>query len=195
LYEAWTRFFSRPEVATNMMMAVAILGVLVNLVSLRVLHGGAAHSLNVRGAYLEVFSDALASLGVLVAALVIKWTGWLPADPLVSALIAIAILPRTWSLLKEAVDVLLEGTPNDVNLAALREAIGRIPGVAGIHDLHVWTLTSGVHAMSVHAVLGNAAAHQTVLGDVQRCVAREFKISHVTVQIESEGCGEWQTHQ
>src|SRR4029450_8543243 len=102
----------------------------------------------------------------------------------------LAILPRTWGLLKEAVGVLLEGTPSDVNLAALREAIGRVPGVAGVHDLHVWTLTSGVHAMSVHAVLGSEAAHQAVLAEVQRCVADDFRINHVTVQIESQGCTE-----
>lgn len=187
VYEAVRRFSAPPPVATGLMLAVAALGLIVNLASLRVLHPAAAASLNLRGAYLEVFSDALASFGVLVAAVVMRTTGWLYADALVSVLIGLAILPRTWSLLTEAVGVLLEGTPGDVNLAALRERIAHVPGVAAVHDLHVWTLTSGMHAMSVHAVLGQDATHQSVLDDVQRCV-REFKILHVTVQVESKGC-------
>lgn len=188
VYEAVRRFREPPPVATGLMLAVALLGLAVNLVSMRILHAGAAESLNLRGAYLEVLSDALASLGVLLAALVMRTTGWGYADPLVSIVIGIAILPRTWSLLKEAVGVLLEGTPGDVNLAALRERIARVPGVVAVHDLHVWTLTSGLHAMSVHAVLGEQGSHQSVLDDVQRCVTGEFKISHVTVQVESRGC-------
>lgn len=190
LYEAWQRLRQPPEIRTGLMVAVAAAGLAVNLASALFLRRAAGQSLNMRAAYLEVLADALASLGVIVAAVVVRTTGWLYADPLVSALIGFAILPRTWALLKEAVGVLLEGTPSDVNLAALREAIGRVPGVTGVHDLHVWTLTSGVHAMSVHAVLGSEAAHQAVLSDVQQCVARGFRITHVTVQIESEGCSE-----
>jgi len=194
LYEAWHRFRDPPEVGANLMVAVASGALAVNLAGALLLRRAAGQSLNMRAAYLEVLSDALASVGVIVAAVIVKTTGWLYADPLVSALIGFAILPRTWALLREAVGVLLEGTPSDVNLAALRETIGHVPGVAGVHDLHVWTLTSGVHAMSVHAVLGNEAEHQAVLADVKRCVARGFKIAHVTVQIESEGCHESETH-
>ena len=190
LYEAWQRLRQPTEIRTGLMVAVAAVGLAVNLASALFLRRAAGHSLNMRAAYLEVLADALASLGVIVAAVVVRTTGWLYADPLVSALIGFAILPRTWALLREAVGVLLEGTPSDVNLAALREAIGRVPGVAGVHDLHVWTLTSGVHAMSVHAVLGGDATHQAVLAEVQQCVARGFRITHVTVQIESEGCTE-----
>ena len=190
LWEAWKRLRHPPEVETGIMIAVACAALAVNVAGALLLRRAAGDSLNMRAAYFEVLSDALASLGVILAAVVVKTTGWLYADPLLSALIGLAILPRTWGLLKEAVGVLLEGTPSDVNLAALREAIGRVPGVAGVHDLHVWTLTSGVHAMSVHAVLGDEAAHQAVLADVQRCVAHDFRITHVTVQIESQGCTE-----
>jgi cobalt-zinc-cadmium efflux system protein len=193
LLEAWERLLLPRPVATDMMMAVAAAGLAANLLAARVLHPGATGSLNLRGAYLEVVSDALASFGVLVAAVVMKTTAWPHADPLVSAAIGLAILPRTWSLLKEAVGVLLEGAPDDVNLHALRERIAEVPGVADVHDLHVWTLTSGLHAMSVHAVLGADATHQAVLDDVQRCVTREFNIAHVTVQVESKGC-EGETH-
>ena len=194
LYEAWQRLRNPPEVAAGVMIAVASGALAVNVAGALLLRRAAGDSLNMRAAYLEVLSDALASLGVIVAAVVVKTTGWLYADPLISALIGLAILPRTWGLLKEAVGVLLEGTPSDVNLAALREAIGSVPGVAGVHDLHVWTLTSGVHAMSVHAVLGDEAAHQAVLADVRQCVARGFRIAHVTVQIESHVCQDSETH-
>jgi cobalt-zinc-cadmium efflux system protein len=194
LYEAWERLQDPPAIRTGLVIAVATGGLAVNAAGALLLRRAGGESLNMRAAYLEVLADALASLGVIVAALVVRLTGWLQADPLVSALIGLAILPRTWALLKEAVGVLLEGTPSDVNLAALREAIGSVPGVAGVHDLHVWTLTSGVHAMSVHAVLGDEARHQAVLSDVRECVARGFKIAHVTVQIESRGCGDSETH-
>lgn len=194
LFEAFRRLHEPTLVATDLMLGIAVAGLLVNLASMRVLHEGASHSLNLRGAYLEVASDALASLGVLVAALVMKTTGWSYADPLMSIAIGLAILPRTWSLLKEAVGVLLEGAPGDVDLKALRARIATLPGVAEVHDLHVWTLTSGVHAMSVHTVLGESATHQSVLDDVKHCVAREFNIAHVTVQVESKGC-DGGTHQ
>jgi cobalt-zinc-cadmium efflux system protein len=194
LYEAVQRMREPPVVSTDLMLVIALAGLAVNLISMRVLQAGAAHSLNLRGAYLEVASDALASVGVLVAALVMKTTGWPYADPLVSMAIGLAILPRTWSLLKEAVGVLLEGAPGDVNLKALRERLATLPGVVEVHDLHVWTLTSGVHAMSVHTVLGANATHQSVLDDVQRCVTDEFNIAHVTVQVESKGC-DGGTHQ
>jgi cobalt-zinc-cadmium efflux system protein len=194
LFEAWERMRNPPPVQAGLMIAVASGALLVNLAGALILRRAAGESLNMRAAYYEVLSDALASLGVIVAAVIVKTTGWLYADPVISALIGLTILPRTWGLLREAVGVLLEGTPSDVNLASLREAIGRVPGVAGVHDLHVWTLTSGVHAMSVHAVLGSAAQHQAVLAEVKDCVAHGFKIAHVTVQIESQGCHESETH-
>lgn len=103
-------------------------------------------------------------------------------------------MPRTWLLLRDAVSVLLEGTPADVNLAALREAINDVAGVADVHDLHVWSLTSGVNAMSVHAVLANHALHDEVLASVQRKVTSEFKIAHATVQVECQGCAAYETH-
>jgi cobalt-zinc-cadmium efflux system protein len=194
LIEAWERFRHPPQVEPGVMIAVASAALAVTAAGALLLRRAAGESLNMRAAYYEVLSDALASLGVIAAAVVVKTTGWLYADPLISAVIGLAILPRTWGLLKEAAGVLLEGAPADVNLAALREAIGRVPGVAGVHDLHVWTLTSGVHAMSVHAVLGGEAVHQSVLADVRQCVARGFKIAHVTVQIESQGCSDAETH-
>ena len=136
----------------------------------------------------------LTSVGVIIAAAVMWATGWYYADPLFSAGIGLFIFPRTWLLLKEAVGVPLEGAPSDVTLTALREAIGKVAGVAGVHDLHVWSLTSGVNALSVHAVLSDGAKHDDVLKAVRECVTHDFKIAHATVQVESKGCAEQETH-
>ncbi|HEX7318518.1 MAG TPA: cation diffusion facilitator family transporter [Pyrinomonadaceae bacterium] len=194
LYEAYGRFRNPPKVESEAMLGVAAVGLAVNLAGMYVLRSGSKESLNMKGAYFEVLSDLLTSIGVIVAGLIMLTTGWYYADPLISAGIGLFILPRTWLLLRDAVGVLLEGTPSDVNLTALREAIATVPGVAGVHDLHVWSLTSGVNAMSVHAVLAGGALHDEVLAAVQRYVTANFKISHVTVQVESEGCAAWETH-
>jgi cobalt-zinc-cadmium efflux system protein len=121
-------------------------------------------------------------------------TGWYYADPLISAGIGLFILPRTWLLMKDAVGVLLEGTPSDVNLASLRETVASVPGVASVHDLHVWALTSGVNAMSVHAVLADHALHDEVLAAVQERIRLDFRIAHATVQVECQGCAAYETH-
>ncbi|MGH9838035.1 MAG: cation diffusion facilitator family transporter [Blastocatellia bacterium] len=170
------------------------MGLVVNLVGMYILREGSEESLNMKGAYFEVLSDMLTSIGVIVAGVIMLTTGWYYADPLISAGIGLFILPRTWALLKEAVGVLLEGAPSDVNIAALREAIEGVPEVAGAHDLHVWTLTSGVNAMSAHAVLASGASHDEVLAAVRERVTSGFKIAHVTVQVEQRGCAEGETH-
>ena len=157
------------------------------------LRGGSSESLNIKGAYFEVMSDLLTSIGVLAAGAVMLTTGWYYADPLVSAGIGLFILPRTWRLLREAVGVLLEGTPSDVNLTALREEISAIPGVASVHDLHVWSLTSGMNAMSAH-VVADRAQLDGVGAAVRERVRDKFKISHVTVQTEASGCGDTHIH-
>ena len=194
LYEAYERFRNPPDVESGAMFIVAAIGLVINIVGVLVLRGGSSESLNMKGAYFEVMSDMLTSIGVIVAPIVMWTTGWYYADPLISAGIGLFILPRTWVLLREAVGVLLEGTPSEINLVAVREAISNITGVVGVHDLHVWTLTSGVNAMSVHAVLEDGAAHDEVLVAVQKCVTSNFKIAHATVQVERKGCAEWETH-
>ncbi len=194
LYEAYKRFRNPPEVQTGMMLAVAGVGLAVNIAGVLLLRGGSSKSLNLKGAYFEVLSDMLTSIGVMIAALVMMTTGWYYADPLISAGIGLFILPRTWKLLREATGVLLEGTPRDVDLDALREAVGRIEGTEGVHDLHVWTLTSGVNAMSAHVILSDTASHDEVLKAVHRCAAANFQIAHVTVQLEPIGCADKETH-
>ena len=194
LFEAYERFLNPPEVASKAVLLVATVGLGVNVAGMLILRGGSSESLNIKGAYFEVLSDMLTSIGVIVAAVMMWLTGWYYADPLISAVIGLFILPRTWLLLREAVGVLLEGTPSDINLAALREAIGRVRGVRGVHDLHVWTLTSGLNAMSVHVVLADGSSHEEVLTGVRRCVTSDFTIKHVTVQVEKAGCAAHETH-
>jgi len=188
--EALNRFRAPQPIAGVPVLAVASVGLLVNLAGALLLHHGSQASLNVRGVYNEALADALSSVGVIVGASVITATGWYWVDPAVAAGIALFVLPRTYALLREAVQVLLEGTPREVDLPALREAMECVPGVKAVHDLHVWTLTSGLHALSAHAILEDGAAHGPVLSALRRCVVDGFPISHVTVQLEERCCGE-----
>lgn len=194
LYEAYERFKNPPEVQSAGMLAVASIGLVINMVGVVILRSGSKESLNMKGAYFEVLSDMLTSVGVIIAGIIMLTTGWYYADPLISAGIGLFILPRTWSLLKDAVGVLLEGTPSDVNIVTLREALCKIEGVAEIHDLHVWSLTSGVNALSVHTVLAEGAEHDEVLQRVHDECTSEFKIAHVTAQTERADFSCHETH-
>lgn len=190
LLEAWKRFSQPVPVAGVPVLVVAVVGLLVNVVGALLLRSGSRTNLNVRGAYNEVLADAASSVGVIVGATVITLTGWHWVDPLVAVLIALFILPRTFALLREAVQVLLEGTPREVDIAAVREAMEEVTGVKTVHDLHVWTLTSGVHALSAHAILADGAPHGEVLEALRHRLTHHFPISHVTVQLEDRCCGE-----
>jgi len=190
LTEAWQRFRAPQPVASVAVLAVAAVGLLVNLAGTFALRQGSQSSLNLRVAYNEVLADALSSVGVIVGAAVITATGWLWVDPLVAVAIAIFVVPRTWALLREAIHILLEGTPREVDLEELRAAMESVPGVKAVHDLHVWTLTSGVHALSAHALLREGAAHGAVLVALHSKVTGGFSIHHVTVQLEERCCGE-----
>lgn len=194
LFEAYERFRNPPEVQSGGMFAVAAVGLVVNIAGIYLLRSASQESLNMKGAYFEVLSDMLTSVGVIAASVIMLTTGWYYADPIISAGIGLFILPRTWMLLRDAVGVLLEGTPADVNLAALRESIRNVGGVADVHDLHVWSLTSGVNAMSVHTVLNDHSLHDEVLIAVQKKVTSEFKIAHATIQVECKGCNLNETH-
>ena len=194
LAEALERLRRPPEVAAGPMVAIASAALLINVASVFLLKKGSEGSLNVRGAYLEVLSDMVASLGVILAGAIIWATGWTYADPIVSAGIGLFILPRTWGLLKEAVGVLLEGTPANVNVEGVRAAITATPGVDSVHDLHVWTLTTSVNALSAHAILRPGAVHAEVLDGVRRCLKSQFSIAHVTLQVEDLGCGDETSH-
>ena len=184
LLEAWRRLTEPPEVASGLMLAVAAVGLVANAVSMWLLRGGQEHSLNLRGAYLEVLGDLLGSVAVLAAAAVIALTGMQAADPIASVLIGLFILPRTWRLLREAVDVLLEAAPKGVDLAEVRRHLVETPGVADVHDLHAWTITSGLPVLSAHVVLDRGADAGKVLDGLGDCLVGHFDIEHSTFQLE-----------
>lgn len=187
LVEAWRRWQDPTEVDGGLMLVFAAVGLVANVVSLLILRSGASESLNVKGAYLEVLGDMLGSVAVLVAAAVIAATGWLWVDPLASVGVALMILPRTWVLLREAVDVLLEGTPKGVDLEEVRSHILTTTGVVDAHDLHAWTITSGMPVLSVHVVVDEAAlvgGTGPILAELAGCLENHFDVEHCTIQIE-----------
>jgi len=186
LFEAYQRFLNPPVVQSIGVLTIALVGLAVNIVGVFILRAGAKESLNLKGAYFEVLSDMLASVGVIIAAVIMITTGWYYADPLISAAIGLFIFPRTWALLRDAVGVLLEGTPSDINMAKVRSALSEIGGVTEIHDLHVWSITSGMNALSVHAVLADGAGHDEVLKQIHDTCLSKFEIVHVTAQVERE---------
>jgi cobalt-zinc-cadmium efflux system protein len=167
-------------------LAVAVLGLAVNAAGLWLLHAGAEESLNVRSAYLEVMSDAVSSGVVILAAVIILLTGWTIADPIAGALIALFILPRTWALLRQTVNVLLEGAPAHLDVTEIEEALVSAPSVRRVHDLHVWTLTSGREAMSAHVVVEAGAPSDRILEALHVILHARFGIDHTTIQIETE---------
>jgi cobalt-zinc-cadmium efflux system protein len=186
LWHAWQRLWSPPAVAPLPMLVAAALGLAANLASLALLRRGARESLNVRGAYLEVLGDALSSGAVLAAGAVIALTGWQAADPLAGAAIGLLILPRTASLLWQAVNVLLEGVPPHLDLTEIGLALAEVPGVRRVHDLHVWTLTSGREAMSAHVVTDASVPTDRLLHDLHVLLHARFGIDHTTIQVETD---------
>ena len=187
LYEAVQRFSDPPDIAGAPMLIVAAVGLGVNLVSFRLLRAGAAESLNVKGAFLEVMADALGSAGVLLAGAIVLITGWPYADPIIGAGIGLFILPRTWRLGRAAIRILLESAPPDVDVEEVESRLSGLAGVLAVHDLHIWTVTSGVDAASAHLELAPGAALGDVLGRATRLLEVDFGIDHVTLQCEPEG--------
>lgn len=184
-YEAYHRFRNPPAVKADWMLVVAIIGLLANLASAWALFGKHHESLNVRGAFFHVLTDAIGSVGAIIASIAIIVSGYQVADPLISIVVAVLILWSSWVLIRDAVDILLEGTPAHINIVSLREQLGHVDGVSSVHDLHVWTLTSGVLAMSCHVVAQNDDFNRTELLTRVNGVARErFRIDHTTIQIE-----------
>lgn len=184
LFEAWQRFTSPPEVPGLPMLAVAVGGLVVNLISFRLLTAGAKESLNVKGAYLEVFADMVGSVGVIVAAIIIFTTGWRYADPLIGAGIGLFILPRTWKLMAQALRILMEVAPPGVDVDEVESRIRALPGVADVHDLHIWTVTSGLDTASGHVVLAEDAELHAVLDRVTALLAEDYHVTHATIQCE-----------
>ncbi|MFC0599294.1 cation diffusion facilitator family transporter [Streptomyces palmae] len=194
LVEAVRRFASPVETRSALTMVFGAVGLAANAVSLALLLPGRRESLNLRGAFLEVLADALGSVAVIVSAAVVLVTGWRAADPLASLLIALMIVPRTWKLLRETVNVLLEAAPRDVDVAEVRSHILAVEGVADVHDLHVWTITSGLTVLSAHVVVRpevlGSVGHERMLHDLQGCLGEHFDVRHCTFQLEPGGHAE-----
>lgn len=185
LYEGIKRFVEPQEVQSLGMLAVAAGGLAINLVAMRVLAGGRDESLNVKGAYLEVWADMLGSLGVIGAAVLIHFTGWSWVDPIVAIAIGLWVLPRTWILLRDTTNILLQGVPRGVDLEAVRQRMTRVTGVAEVHDLHLWSIAGSDMSLTAHAVFGPDSAPETVRLAISGMLREEFGISHATIQMES----------
>ncbi|MFD5817592.1 cation diffusion facilitator family transporter [Streptomyces sp. NPDC059618] len=194
LIEAIQRFITPADTHGGLTIAFGVFGLVANTVSLTLLMRGQKDSLNVRGAFLEVAADALGSLAVILAAVVIMTTGWQAADPIASIAIALMIVPRTWKLLQETLDVLLEAAPKGVDMAEVRSHILALDGVEDVHDLHAWTITSGMPVLSAHVVVSsdvlNAIGHEKVLHELQGCLGVHFDVEHCTFQLEPSGHAE-----
>jgi len=186
LYEAYLRLATPPPVAAGPMLAIAAAGLAVNLAGLWIVHRGADRSLTLHVAKLELLSDALGSVAVILAAIVIHATGFLLVDPIVSGVIALFIVPRTWSVLRQAVHILMEGVPPHLDLREMESAMREAHGVRAVHDLHVWTLTSGTEAMSAHVLVDDLADGRHILGDLQTLLRERFGIEHTTIQLETD---------
>jgi cobalt-zinc-cadmium efflux system protein len=187
LVEAVRRFSDPPEVLAGPMLAVAAGGLIANLIAFRLLHAGAHESLNVRGAYLEVLGDLLASVGVLVAAGIVLLTGWWYADPLLAVAVALFIIPRTWVLGRAALRVLVQAAPKHLAVGEVAGTLARVPGVRDVHDLHVWTLTSGMDVASAHLTIDRADHLGEVLTAARTALQERYGIAHATLQVEPAG--------
>jgi cobalt-zinc-cadmium efflux system protein len=192
--EAYRRFESPPEILGGWMLAVAALGLLVNAAGAVILSRSAGVNLNAQGALRHVIADALGSVGAIVAALVIILTGWRYADPLVSVAIGLLILVSSWSLLRDSTNILLEATPRGINAEEVGHRMTGVDGVAEVHDLHIWTITSGFPALSAHVLVGQREDCHARRRDLEKLLAREYGISHTTLQVDHAGDHEGETH-
>lgn len=188
LYEAYKRLFETQEIASLGMLAIAVVGLLVNLASMRLLTSHKDKSLNVKGAYLEVWADMLGSVGVIAGAVIIWLTGWQWVDSLIAVGIGFMVFPRTWVLLKECVNILLEGVPPGMKLSEVEAAIAGTPGVASVHDLHLWAITQSKVSLTAHAVLNDGADAETVRRAAETVLREKFDLHHTTLQMEREAC-------
>jgi cobalt-zinc-cadmium efflux system protein len=185
IFEAWQRWQTPPEIKGFQLTLIAAGGLAVNLICAYLLHSGHKHDLNIRGAWLHVMGDALGSLAAIAAGVLILSFGWIWADAATSVLISLIIVFSAWNLIKESVNVLLEGTPSHINLAALRTAIRETENVADVHDLHVWTIASGMEALSVHIIHEKTVSQSELLKVVRAKLHDEFGIDHLTIQMET----------
>jgi cobalt-zinc-cadmium efflux system protein len=188
LYHAYTRFGQTIEIHSTGMMMVAMIGLVINLISMYLLSKGKETNLNIKGAYLEVWSDMLGSIGVIIGAIIIQFTGWVWVDTVVAVGIGLWVLPRTWILLTESLNILLEGAPKGIDVDEIRKMILALPGVVEVHDLHVWVLTSSKNNLTAHVVHNEPLRADDLIKTIQEILAENFKVFHSTLQIELTPC-------
>ncbi len=188
LYEAYERISQPQEIQSLGMLGVAVVGLVVNLISMWLLSDSKDRSLNVKGAYLEVWADMLGSVGVIAGALVIWFTGWQWVDSVIAVGIGFMVFPRTWILLKECVNILLEGVPPGIDLSEVQKTISDTPGVDSVHDLHLWAITQSQFSLTAHLVLADGADHDNVRQTVAETLHDRFEIDHTTLQTERTSC-------
>lgn len=190
LVEAYSRFRNPPAIETSAMLWIAALGLVVNLVSMRLLAAGKDSSLNVKGAYLEVWSDMLGSIGVIGGALLIRYTGWAWVDPLIAVAIGLWVLPRTWTLLRDTTHILLQGVPRGFDLKAIRAAMNEVAGVTSVHDFHLWSVAGDDASLTAHIAVAEGADAEATRRAVAEMLESRFAIHHATIQTETEPCGD-----
>ena len=183
---AFNRFFEPPAVESFGMMIVAIVGLFVNLTAAAILHGGHRHNLNLRGAFLHVVSDAIGSVGAIIAGFIMLTTGWYLADPLIGVFIGVLILFSSWSLVKDSLSVLMQAVPKGIRLEEVRQTIEAVEGVSKVHDLHIWAVTSDIFTLSAHAVVENGGDFHEVLNGIEDTLKERYNIEHTTIQLEIE---------
>lgn len=185
IYDAYRRIIEPPEIQSIPMILVAAIGLAVNLVGMKLLKVHAKDNLNIEGAYLEVLKDTLGSVSVILVGVIIFTTNFYLADPIISVGLAFYILPRTWSLMKKSINILMEGVPMNISYEEVKKAILQIKGVTGVFDMHIWTITSGMDAITAHVVVSDPSKSQTILKEISSILEKRFKITHTTIQIET----------
>ncbi|MEO6390530.1 MAG: cation diffusion facilitator family transporter [Pyrinomonadaceae bacterium] len=185
IYEGYERWFAPPQIRSGAMIAIAAGGLLINVICAALLHGSHEDDMNVRGAWLHIMGDAVGSVGAMVAGALMLWFGWYQADPLISVFISLLIIWSSWRLIRASTNVLLEGTPAHISLAAVEASILQTEGVIDVHDLHVWTITSGREALSAHVTHGPDLAQSALLYELRQKLCDEFGVDHLTIQMET----------
>jgi cobalt-zinc-cadmium efflux system protein len=185
IYDAYERIIEPPQIKGTALLIVGTIGLVVNLVGMYILKGHVSESLNIEGAYLEVLKDTLGSVGVIVVGVITSISEFYLIDPIISVGLAFYILPRTWSLMKKSINILMEGVPINISYDEVKKAILQIKGVTGIFDIHIWTITSGMDAITAHVVVSDPSKSQIILKEISSMLEKRFKITHTTIQIET----------
>lgn len=189
-YEAYRRFISPPEVQADVLIGVGVMAVIVNVVTALLVRHGAEHDLNIRSAFLHLMGDVLSTVGAVIAGIIIRYTNWNWLDPLVSVLIGLLILWSAWGIVRESVDILMEGTPSDIDMDSMVRDISAVDGVRGVHDLHVWSLTQSMRTLSAHLVTDDLSISEgtSIQGRVNEVLRHKYNVSHATLQLECDDC-------